>query len=150
MGQGIEGLDRLMRRVSRLESRISGEIEKPFKASGTYMIGSIQRNFTSSGRPKKWEGLADSTIRQRRRGSGRGGVKPLIDTARLKNSMDKRIRTTELEIGTRMVQAKRQHFGYPKGEGRGHSKTPARPFMMFQDPEDYDAIGRIFSRHVRS
>jgi phage gpG-like protein len=150
MSEAIEGLDRLLRRVSRLETRITGEIEKPFKAAGTYMIGSIQRNFTASGRPAKWQALAASTIAQRRRGKGRGGVKPLIDTGRMKNSESMRVGSKQVEVGTNMVQAKRQHFGYPEGTGRGHSKTPARPFMMIQDPEDYDAIKEIFSRHIRS
>jgi phage gpG-like protein len=149
MGQGIEGLDRVLKRVERLGRKITADIEKPFKASGTYMIGSIQRNFTASGRPKKWKALAASTVKQRRRGKGKGGVKPLIDTAQLKNSVAMRVRTSQTEIGTSMVQAKRQHFGYPKGTGRGHSETPARQFVMFQD-EDFDAIGAIFSRHVRS
>jgi phage gpG-like protein len=57
-----------------------------------------------------------------------------------------RLRTDGVEVGTNMVQAKRQHFGYPGGTGRGRSKTPARPYMMFQN-EDQDAIGTIFSRH---
>lgn len=149
MAQGIEGLERVLRRVSRLERRITSDIEKPFKASGTYMIGSIQRNFSAQGRPKKWQGLAASTIRQRRRGKGKGGVKILMDKGQLRNSFAMRVRRSETEVGTNMVQAKRQHFGYPGGSGRGHSRTPARPYVMFQD-EDYDAIGRIFGRHIRS
>ena len=119
------------------------------KAGGVYMLGSVERNFKASGRPKKWEKLADSTIAARRTGKGKGGIKILVDTAAMKNSMSMRVRSTETEVGTNAVQAKRQHFGYPGGTGRGHSKTPARPFVMFQD-EDYDAIGQIFSRHVRS
>lgn len=149
MSEAIEGLDRLLRRVERIDRNITREIQKPFRAAGTYMIGSIQRNFKAGGRPKKWKELAESTIKQRRRGGGKGGIKILVDTARLKNSPAMRVRRTEAEVGTNMVQAKRQHFGYPEGKGRGHAETPARPFMMFQD-EDYDAIGQIFSRHVRS
>jgi phage gpG-like protein len=149
MGQGLEGLERVLRRTSRLHSKITREIEKPFKASGTYLIGSIERNFKSSGRPKKWQKLAASTIRGRRKGKGRGGIKPLVDTAKMKNSFAMRVRTREVEVGTNAVQAKRQHFGYEGKEGRGHSETPARPFVMYQE-EDFDAIGRIFGRHIRS
>lgn len=145
----LEGIDRVFRRVGRISQNITRRIERPLKASGVYMKGSIERNFKAGGRPKKWQRLADSTVRQRRRGGGSGGVKPLIDTAQMKNSMAMRVGTSEVEVGTNVVQAKRQHFGYPGGKGRGHSKTPARPYMMFQD-EDTDAIGKIFSRHVRS
>jgi len=149
MAEGIQGLDRLFRRVGRLSNKISRETEKPLKAGAVYMLGSIERNFKAGGRPKKWKKLADSTVRQRRKGKGKGGIKPLVDTARMKNSMSTRIRRTEAEVGTNVVQAKRQHFGYPGGSGRGHSKTPARPYMMFQR-EDTDAIGKIFSKHVTS
>lgn len=149
MAESIQGLDRVFRRIARLSNRISRETEKPLKAGAVYMLGSIERNFKASGRPKKWQKLAESTVRQRRKGKGKGGIKPLVDTAQLKNSMSTRIRRTSAEVGTNMVQAKRQHFGYPGGSGRGHSKTPARPYMMFQD-EDIDAVGKIFSKHVRS
>ena len=144
----MQGLDRLMNRVARLKGDIK-QVEKPMKAAGTYMIGSIQKNFAASGRPKKWQRLAASTVRQRRRGSGgKGGVKPLMDTGQLRNSHSMKLRRDGVEVGTNMVQAKRQHFGYPGGTGRGRSKTPARPFVMFQD-EDADAIGQLFVRHLR-
>lgn len=147
----IEGIDRVFRRVSKISSNMTRTIERPMKAAGTYMLGSIERNFKAGGRPAKWKPLAASTVRRRRRGGGSGGVKVLVDTAALKNSMSMRVRRTETEVGTNMVQAKRQHFGYdPQGKkGRGHSETPKRPYMLFQN-EDTDAIGRIFLRHVRS
>lgn len=119
------------------------------KASGVYMLGSIERNFKAGGRPAKWKGLAASTLKRRRRGGGRGGVKVLVDTATMKNSHSMRLQTDGVAVGTNAIQAKRQHFGYPGKAGRGHAKTPARPFVMIQD-EDTDAIGKIFSRHVRS
>lgn len=149
MNNGIEGLDRVFSRINRLHDRITRDIEKPFKASGTYMVGSIQRNFQAEGRPKKWTALADSTIERRRRGKGKGGVKILTDTAAMKNSMAMKLQTDGVEVGTGAIQAKRQHYGYPGGTGRGRSKTPARPFVMIQD-EDRDVIAKIFSRHVRS
>lgn len=150
MSESIQGIERLFRRVSRISQNISREIERPMKAGGTYMLGSIEKNFRSGGRPKTWQKLAASTVMQRRKGKGRGGMKVLVDTAAMKNSMSMRVRPAETHVGTNAVQARRQHHGYPgkKGAGRGHSTTPKRPFVMFQD-EDYDAIGQIFSRHVR-
>lgn len=149
MTEGLQGIDRVFARISKISANITRDIEKPMKAAGVYQLGSIERNFKVGGRPAKWKPLAASTIKGRRRGKGKGGVKVLVDTAALKNSMSMRVRATETEVGTNKVQAKRQHFGYPGGSGRGHSKTPARPYMLFQK-EDIDAIGRIFSRHIQS
>ena len=143
----LEGLDKVLNRTARLRRDIK-QVEKPMKAAGTYMIGSIVRNFNAGGRPNKWAKLAESTVRGRRKGKGRGGIKILVDKGQLRNSNSMRLRSDGVEVGTNMVQAKRQHFGYPGGTGRGHAKTPARPFMLFQD-EDSDAIGQIFSRHLR-
>jgi len=141
----LEGIERVLNRSGRLKRDIK-HVERPMKAAGTYMVGSIVRNFNSSGRPKKWQKLAESTIAGRRKGKGKGGLKILIDKGQLRNSHSIRLRGDGVEIGTNMVQAKRQHFGYPGGTGRGRAKTPARPFVMYQD-EDPDAIGKIFSRH---
>lgn len=143
MAGGLQGVERVLKRVSVLSRRLTYEIERPLKAAGVYMLGSIERNFQAQGRPTKWTKLADSTLARRR---GKRG-KILIDTAALKNSHSMRVSTKGVEVGTNKVQAKRQHFGYPGGSGRGRSKTPARPFVMFQE-EDYDAIGSIFRRHV--
>lgn len=147
MAGGLQGIDSVLRRVGKLATDIK-HVEKPMKAAGTYMIGSIVRNFNASGRPQKWTKLAASTVKARRKGKGKGGIKPLIDKGQLRNSSSMRLRTDGVEVGTNMVQAKRQHFGYPGGTGRGHAKTPARPFMVFQD-EDQGAIAQIFSRHLR-
>lgn len=117
------------------------------KAAGVYMLGSIEKNFRAQGRPEKWVGLSEATKNRRRKGRGKGGAKILIDTARLKNSHSMRLTSEGVEVGTNVVYAPRQHFGYPGGAGRGHSKTPARPFLMFQD-EDIVEIGNIFKRHI--
>jgi phage virion morphogenesis protein len=147
MAGGLQGIDRVLKRVNRLANRMAGEIERPLKAAGVYMLGSIERNFKSQGRPDKWEKLKPATVARRRKGRGTGSPQILINTGSLKNSHSVRIRSQSVEVGTNKVQAKRLHFGYPGGEGRGRAKTPARPFVMFQD-EDFDAIGKIFSRHV--
>jgi phage virion morphogenesis protein len=142
----IEGIDRLFNRIRKL-SADSKHVERPLKASGVYMLGSIERNFKASGRPAKWQALAPGTLRRRRKGKGKGGAKILVDTARLKNSMQTRLVSDGVQIGTNTVYAGRHHFGYPGGTGRGRSKTPARPFLMFQN-EDLTAIGQIFKRHI--
>ena len=148
MADELHGLNELLRRVGEMATD-TRRVERPLKSAGAYMLGSIERNFRAQGRPAKWKGLAPATLRRRRRGRGRGGPQILIDTARLKNSMSFRLVTTPgVEIGTNVRYARRQHFGYPGGQGRGRSQTPARPFMLVQD-EDVREIGEIFQRHIR-
>jgi phage virion morphogenesis protein len=146
MAEEVQGLGRLLRRLAELKTDTS-HVEKPLKAAGAYMLGSIEKNFRAQGRPEKWEGLADSTRKRRRKGRGRGGPQILIDTAGFKNSFSFRVVAAGVEIGTNKVFARRHHFGYPGGSGRGQAKTPARPMLLFQD-EDVREIGEIFKRHV--
>lgn len=144
MPSGIEGIEKLFNRVKRLKNAVK-EVERPLRVSAVYMLGSIDKNFQAEGRPVKWQKLADST-KARRRGKQ---PKILTDTARLRRSHNYRITGEGAEIGTNVIYGPRQHFGYPGGKGRGRSKTPARPFLMFQE-EDIREIGEIFKRHVRS
>ncbi|MGA9768277.1 MAG: phage virion morphogenesis protein [Blastocatellia bacterium] len=147
----IQGLEKLLNRLSEIALDASRRTEKPLRAAGTYMLGSIEKNFQQQGRPKKWDPLSPRTIAGRRKGRRKkGGPKILIDTARLKNSMSvKLVAGPGVAVGTNVVYAPRHHFGYDAGakKGRGQAKTKSRPFVMFQD-EDFDAIGRIFQRHI--
>ncbi len=137
----IQGLEKVIRRVGRL-AQDARHVEKPMKAAGVYMVGSIEKNFQVEGRPDKWEPLAESTLRQRR------GSKILTDTARLRRSVNFRLTTEGVQIGTNAVQAPRQHFGYEGGTGPGQAETPARPFLLLQVPDDLEAIRKIFMRHI--
>ncbi len=146
MAEGIQGLERVINRIRKLATDVR-HVERPLKATGAYMLGSIERNFQAQGRPQKWESLATSTIRGRRRGKGRGSPRILIDTAAMKNAVAYRVHTEGVEIGLNKVQAKRQHFGFPGGPGPGHAHTPARPFLLFQQ-EDLERIPKFFLRHI--
>lgn len=146
MAEEIHGLGRLLRRVEKLATD-TRDVEAPLKAAGAVMVGSVEQNFRAGGRPQTWEGLADSTLRRRRRGRGRGGPRVLVDTARLKNSISYRLVQGGIEVGTNVIYARRHHFGYEGGEGRGRSATPARAFLLIHD-DDIRDIGEIFQRHV--
>lgn len=147
----IQGLEKLLNRLGEIALDTS-HTEKPLRAAGAYMLGSIEKNFQEQGRPKRWDPLSPRTIAGRRKGRRKkGGPKILINSARLKNSMSvKLVEGPAAAVGTNVVYAPRHHFGYDPGakKGRGQTKTKARPFVMFQDPEDFDAIGRIFQRHI--
>ncbi len=151
MSAAIVGITQVINRFLIIESSIKN-LEPAFKASGVYMLGSIERNFKAQGRPQKWQSLAPSTLARRRSGKGKGGPQILIDEGLLKGSVTSsdamQTGSDSMIIGTNKVQAARMHFGYPGGEGRGRSKTPARPFLLFQT-EDVDAIETIFNRHLK-
>lgn len=151
MSQAVVGITQVINRFLIIESSLEN-LEPAFKASGVYMLGSIERNFKAQGRPQKWQALASSTVAGRRRGTGKGGVKILVDEGLLKGSVTTagamQTGSDSMIIGTNKDQAARMHFGYPGGTGRGRSKTPARPFLLFQD-EDVDAIETIFNRHLK-
>ncbi len=61
--------------------------------------------------------------------------------------MSYRLVTAGVEVGTNVIYARRHHFGYKGGEGRGQSPTPARPFLLIHD-DDIRDIGEIFQRHI--
>lgn len=143
---GIQGLEKVIKRVHKLATD-TRRPERALKTIGTYMLGSIEKNFKAGGRPDKWTELSEATIAGRRN-KKKSSIKILVDTARLKNSMNFHVTSEGVEIGTNVVYAARQHFGYEGGAGRGHSKTPARPFLMFQK-EDVREIGEIFKRHLK-
>jgi phage gpG-like protein len=106
-------------------------------------IASIQKNFDVGGRPK-WRGLAKSTLRTKRGGSILVGPK-----ARLRNSFRPKATNSGGEAFSNVIYGPRQNFGYPGGPGRGHSFTPARTFVMWQD-EDIRDVGEVFARHLWS
>lgn len=147
----IEGLNALLGRIREL-ALDTRHTERPLSAAGALLVASIERNFQEQGRPHKWPPLAASTIAGRRKGKGKGGPKILIDTARLKNSINYKMVSSggepAVKVGTNVAYAARQHFGYPGGSGRGRGKTPSRKFLLVQQPEDVNAIGRIFKRHI--
>jgi phage virion morphogenesis protein len=147
MSAALIGIEEVLNRFAKLMAAAEN-LELPLKASGVYMLGSIEKNFRAQGRPKKWQALAQSTLARRKEGKGPGGAQILINDGLLKGSVTSEYQTTSstMNIGTNKVQAARMHFGYPGGTGRGHAKTPARPYLMFQN-EDADAIQKIFNRH---
>ena len=158
MSSAVKGIEEVLGRFAALEAA-TDNMEKPLRASGVYMLGSINRNFEAQGRPKKWKGLASSTLAARRKGNGQGSAQILIDNSDLRNSVTTEravdVNSGGFAIGTNKDQARRLHFGYKgvkngkKGKKtkwqRGRNPTPARPFLLFQQ-EDATAIQTIFSR----
>jgi phage gpG-like protein len=86
MADEIEGLDRLRLRIDQLVAAVEHP-EHPLKASGAYLVGSVQKTIRVGGRPKAFTPLAKSTIAMRRKGKGSGGARILINNAHLLNSI---------------------------------------------------------------
>jgi len=143
---------------------------KMLREIGMYMLGSIDKNFNTGGRPVRWK-VSHRAAGQGRAGSGRTG-QTLLDTARLKNSITMRVSGKILKLGTNLKYAATHHYGrnfdqnvtvrkhwrkitqafgkpVSKTVGvRAHSrhmkyKIPARPFVLIQDPGDWRVIHRI-------
>lgn len=142
----ISGIDAIFSRFTRLNAKMSSYAE-PLKEAGDYAKQSIITNFAASGRPRRWQQLATSTLAKRaRKGTG---SQILVESGNLMNSSRAVITTNQAEVGTNVIYAMRQNFGYKGGIGRGQSRTPARQFMMLQT-WDTDPIGHIFSRYLRN
>ena len=136
----IAGLDAVIGRVREVRERAASP-QPPMRESADYMLASVDRNFAAQGRPERWEPHAETT-RERligpqrlleRSGTMRGGFEPSFSAS-------------GWGIANAAARAywPRQHFGFNGNGGRGHSRTPARPFLLFQT-EDVPAVGRIFA-----
>ena len=121
----------------------------PLKRAGVYMHASIDKNFRSQGRPKRWKKLSAKTLRSRRRGSGSGSPKILMDTGRLRGSVTTRtssdavykLTDKQLVLGTNVEYARLHQHGHRK------KRVPKRPFLGFQK-EDITFIEKIFEDYV--
>jgi phage gpG-like protein len=158
--EGIQGLNRLLGRIAEMATD-TRHVERPLRVAGEIAVRSIGKNFDAQGRPKHWTPLRPSTIAARRRGKGKGGIKMLQSSGNLRGSIHATPPSAEgVRIGTKVIYAARQHFGYGNsrvgafsgaktgGSGRGHSPTPSRLFLMLQEPEDIVEIGNVFRRHI--
>jgi phage gpG-like protein len=174
MSEGFSGLDSALRRLGKLATDVR-RVERPLKAIGVYLVGSVQKTIRAGGRPKPFTPLAASTIAARRKGKGRGGAKTLINTGRLLSSIDSQPVSSGgrpgVAVGTNVSYAAVQHFGGKKtytivaknkkglafmGSGgerivRRRVKHPPlkpRPFMVFQIPADEIKAAEIIGQHL--
>lgn len=133
----------------RIEQTYSGLLDglsdmTPFwDAVEMHMIDSLTQNFESEGRPKKWEPLAEWTIKAK--GSDRilqdtGALKASINaqnTARTSNSLEIWAGEAHGLFHQYVDKDPMSQFGI-MNRNRKHP-MPMRPFMLFQD-QDIDAI----------
>ncbi|HKV94886.1 MAG TPA: phage virion morphogenesis protein [Candidatus Angelobacter sp.] len=122
------------------------------KIAGAVMRSSIEQTFRDQGSPAgSWPALAPSTLK---RGKGGIGRKMLIQSGRMKNSINYLVEGNTLTIGTNLRYAAIQQKGgiagrkgpFKKKNGR-RPFIPARPFVVFR-PEDPQRIADAMQRYI--
>lgn len=99
---------------------------------GNELVRIFKKNIREGGRPKKFEPLAESTLRARRR-RGNNSRKPLIDTGKLYDSIRAGVVGAKLEI--RMVRY-------------GDYANRKRKFIVVP-PEERENLKRAFNRAIK-
>jgi phage virion morphogenesis protein len=120
--------------------------------AGAVMRSSIERTFRGQGSPDgSWAPLAASTLK---RGKGGAGRMILIQSGRLKNSVNYQVNGNTMTIGTNLRYAAIQHAGGVAGrrgpfkkKGGRRPMIPARPFIVFR-PEDPQRIADAMQRYI--
>ncbi len=141
----IVGLEKVIGRVRELRDRAS-KPQEPLRESARYMLDSVDRNFAAQGRPDRWQPHSDAT-----RARLVGPQRILERSGRLRGGFRPSFRGRGWAIGNPAARRywPRQNFGYEGGGGRGQSRTPARPFLFFQD-EDPAEVARMFAEYFFS
>jgi phage gpG-like protein len=136
----IVGLEQVIGRVRELRERAANPAA-PLKASADYMLASVDQNFAAGGRPERWEPHSEAT-----RARLVGPQRLLERSGTLRSGFRPTLGPRGWSIGNEPARAywPRQQFGYEGGGGRGQSRTPARPFLLYQ-PEDTGAVAATFA-----
>lgn len=136
--------------IAALSARIKN-LKPAFAEIGEEIAGTVREGFSASQSPwgARWKSIGQSAIMGRlahrkdsfgKRGKitakGRGyltgGVQPLLDTGRLRNSITYRASGSGVEIGTTVPYAAIHQFGGMAGRRR-RANIPARPFMPIRN-----------------
>lgn len=153
----------------RLHAKVS-DMTPVMEVIGQIVRTSVVGNFEEGGRysepgnwrggNKRWAPLSISTLfagRNSRFAGKRGRFKKgaeeqfkgrmtLVDTARLRNSINVDAGRNKVEIGTNVKYAAIHQFGGKAGRGK-KINIPARPFLVVQD-EDIREINSVLKRYL--
>jgi len=123
---------------------------EPLKRSIQEVLApSFRKNFDVQGRPTKWAPLAEYTVEVR---SNSGPI--LERTGQLKRTIQQfNIWSVDSEKAAITRLPSKIWYGTLHQAGHmglgGSAPLPARPFVMIQDPEDYDDIEEVFARWLQ-
>lgn len=124
------------------------------EAFGDRLRRSVLQNFDAGGRPTPWQP------------SRKKGGQTLVDTGRLKNSVNYQVDGDDVAVGTDVAYARAHQLGVDTqvsvparlkrhvdgrllraGQGTRHMRLPARPFLLVQD-EDWAYLGRLLKSYL--
>lgn len=115
-----------------------------FQSFGRYMLGSIDRNFTSEGRPKQWRRLSPQYARYKQR---KVGSKPiLVWSGRMRRGFKFTATQRTLQIYNNRTANGVKLFPLHQ-DGYAPNNLPARPMLILQD-RDKAEMTRLFRRHL--
>lgn len=130
--------------VGSVNAKLHGTVERsknltvPMKVGAQLMLGSVDRNFRSSGRPIQWAPLSPAYARRKiRQGYS---PRPLIRTGIMKASIAPKVDSHSFRIGTSLAYAGYHQFGT--------SKMPKREFVLFQASDIMD-INKIVLDYIK-
>ena len=111
------------------------------------MMDSVEENFEKEGRPDKWQELAKSTIKQRRK-KGHWPGRILQVRGELASSITSYYDSDSAVVGTNKVYATIHQFGGDAGRGK-KVKIPARPYLKLTE-KDLAVINNAITKYLNS
>lgn len=128
--------------------------EPMLTVAGEVMVGSVMETFRDEGSPAgSWPPLSQGTLQARygrMRPSTRArlvaGHKLLIQSGRLRRSINYEVDGHTVRIGTDVIYGRIHQLGGMAGRGR-KVHIPARPYLVFR-PEDPDRIAKAMELTV--
>lgn len=130
---------------------LTDDLKEPLELAGLEAQRIIAEKFEKQG--PNWAPLSDYTI-EMRRNSNKGTIKILQDEGTLRNSITDAkhsnggvytLTDTTLTIGSNLVYAAIQNFGWPAGSKHPPPTIPARPYI----PTPEEMIERIHAKMLR-
>ena len=120
------------------------DLTVPMKQAAILMMGSIQKNFDTSGRPTPWIPLAASTLKQKiRKGYS---SRPLIRSGGLRQSIASQSGKMSMSLGTSIIYGRIHEYGGLAGRNKS-AKIPPRPYLLFQR-QDLERIRDLIINHL--
>lgn len=138
-GRGTQHIrDRAMHIKARSEN-----LKPLFSAYGEYLLGRIDKSFRYEGLPRRWQPLAQSTVKDRiRRGYGSGPI--LQRTGRLRRGFRKQVTPRTLQISNPVSARGVNLFAVHQ---QGTRTIPARPMLRITRVERA-ALSRLIEEHL--
>lgn len=122
--------------LTRLRERVE-DLTPVMNTIGQIVRTSVGKNFEAGGRPDRWQPSQRAT---------REVGLTLVDSARLKNSINAKATSKQVAIGTNVIYGAIHQLGGKAGRGKKVS-IPARPFLAVQ-AEDWTEINKVIGDHL--